>query len=176
MTKSESFDVTPSSGAACRITGSDFMLNSDKKILSLLSPLGVFLFLFDRFLKFQALHRWPGARLLHPYLGWDPFHNPGVAFSLPLPNWLILVLTAPIILLLGYLLASQFRQPPIANFLSLVLVFAGALSNFIDRLWYGFTVDYLQIATGVINLSDLLILAGFVLYFCCKSKTLSSKS
>lgn len=51
----------------------------------------------------------------------------------------------------------------------LALVIGGALSNLIDRIRLGYVVDYLHIRVGVlkklvINLGDLLILIGGVLY------------
>ena len=45
------------------------------------------------------------------------------------------------------------------------LIFFGALSNLFDRLLYHHTVDYLLIFTAVINLADVMIVGGFVIYF-----------
>ena len=57
------------------------------------------------------------------------------------------------------------NRPMIPNSSSLIPVLAGALSNLIDRIVYGHTVDYVLIFTGVINLADVMIVGGFVVYF-----------
>jgi len=39
----------------------------------------------------------------------------------------------------------------------------GALSNLIDRVLFSITIDYLRIFTSVINIADIMIVAGVVL-------------
>lgn len=121
-------------------------------------------FIFDRFLKWQALHGWNEDYLLNKHFGWHPFLNPGVAFGVPVPSWLIIVLTIPILVLLIYHVSRLTYQARMLHVTCYVLIIAGALSNFIDRLLYNHTVDYILISTGVINLADILIVAGFVIY------------
>lgn len=132
-------------------------------------------FVIDRFLKWAALHIWSQSNLVNTYFGWKPFLNPGIAFGIPIPNKLVILITFPI---LGILLSSgwsqlkklalkplSFREPSLQSLLGLVLIFFGALSNLIDRIAIQHTVDYLLIFTGIINLADVLIVTGFVLYF-----------
>ncbi|MSU75644.1 MAG: signal peptidase II [Candidatus Magasanikbacteria bacterium] len=150
-----------------------------------------FLFFIDRWLKWQALHGWANDRLVNRWLGWHPFLNPGVAFGIPLPSWLIIILTVPVLGLILFLIfkhetANTPPSPPargdlsippsqggtrgvLANY-SLLLIFFGALSNLIDRVLYGHTVDYFLILTAVINVADVMIVAGFVIYFLGKSE------
>ena len=52
--------------------------------------------------------------------------------------------------------------------LSLILIISGALSNFIDRILFGATIDYIRIFTGVINLADVMIVVG--LFTFCNQK------
>ena len=145
-----------------------------------------FFFIIDRWLKWQALHGWAADRLLNRWFGWHPFLNPGVAFGIPVPAWLIILLTIPIILLLGYLVTMSFAERGAHNVEPVqleryalcatryALIFAGALSNLIDRVLYGHTVDYILIFTGVINLADVMIVFGFVIYFFCSRKSIKS--
>lgn len=124
-------------------------------------------FIVDRFLKWQALHEWHNDYLLNKFFGWHPFLNPGVAFGIPVPNWVTVVSTALILILILFLF-FRFQTSDVGyqmSDLSLPLVFFGALSNFIDRVWYGHTVDYFLILTGVINLADAMIVVGFVVYW-----------
>lgn len=145
---------------------------------SLIIFLGGFLFVLDRFLKHQALTAWSSSYLFKNFIGWSPFLNQGIAFSLPLPALATALITAPILILVGWMLVrTMCGKPPLptslplpmpasstTNLLLTILLFAGALSNLIDRLIYGHVVDYFRVATGIINLADVLITAGFALY------------
>ncbi len=145
-------------------------------------------FIFDRYLKWQALHAWTSNRLVNRWFGWYPFFNPGVAFGVPVPGWLAIVLTIPILFLLGYFLVMSFVERGMWNVeptqlkrhafhaTSYAFIFFGALSNFIDRIVYGHTVDYFLILTAIINLADVMIVGGFVIYLLYKSEALNPKS
>jgi len=91
-------------------------------------------------------------------LGWEYWGNSGIAFSIPFPNWLIIILTPIILFGLFYFVTRKKRQ--IIFYLGIFLIFAGAISNFIDRVLFGFTIDYICIFTGVINLADVMIVVG----------------
>ncbi|KKP59502.1 MAG: Lipoprotein signal peptidase [Candidatus Magasanikbacteria bacterium GW2011_GWC2_34_16] len=145
------------------------MLNKNKKIVFyFIAPI---LFLLDQSLKWQALHNWNTSHLINKYFGWQPFLNSGIAFGIPLPSWLIILITIPIIFLLIYLL---IKNKNIFYTVAYLLIILGAISNLADRLLYNNTVDYLQILTGVINLGDVMIVFGFVIYI-CNLKKLNSK-
>ena len=92
------------------------------------------------------------------WIGWEYLANPGIAFSLPVPNWLV-VLVTPFILL-GIILWFFKKSKVVSCQLSVVLILAGALSNYIDRILFGVTIDYFRILTGVINLADVMIVGG----------------
>lgn len=107
--------------------------------------------------------------MLNKFFGWNPFFNDGVAFSLPIPGIIIIIITVPIVLAISYLLGKELRKPEAEissrQILGLVCILAGAISNLFDRVAFHTTVDYLRIFTGVINLADGLIVFGFVVYF-----------
>lgn len=129
---------------------------------------GVFLFI-DRLLKWEALHSWGTDRLIGQYFGWEPFLNDGIAFGIGIPLYIIVLLTIVIISLVLYfynmhLKLSNGRTRPSAYF-GLMLLLVGSVSNLVDRLIYHSAVDYLRIFTSVINMADVLIIVGFVLYF-----------
>ncbi|HLD60565.1 MAG TPA: signal peptidase II [Patescibacteria group bacterium] len=130
---------------------------------------GVFL-LGDQFLKWQALHGWQVPKVWRGVVGWQPFLNPGVAFGIPIPNFLVLLFTVPIIAILIFLLQQQLSRlaPPsgtkAGTFTALLLVLTGAVSNLIDRFTFAHTIDYILVFTAVINLADVLIVVGFVVY------------
>lgn len=120
--------------------------------------------LADRFLKHFSLYQWSNPQLWHGLAGWEPSLNPGVAFSLPVPNQVVVILTVPILLILGWLLFVAIKNDQKINQWALGLIILGALSNLIDRVLYHHTIDYLRLLTMVINLADLMITGGFVLY------------
>lgn len=122
--------------------------------------LGIGVFVLDQLLKFAALSQ-PQFRwyLFEPWLGWEFFPNPGIAFGLPIPNWLVVALTPVLLFLIFW---WWFKQPNHKNWLAASLVLAGALSNFVDRFRFEITVDYLRILYSVINLADLTIVFGIL--------------
>lgn len=130
---------------------------------------GVFL-LIDQLLKWQALYNWNAPKVWRGVLGWQPFLNPGVAFGIPIPSYLVLLFTIPIIAIIIYLSQQQLSRlsPTSENrasiFTALLLILTGAVSNLIDRLTFAHTIDYILIFTAVINIADILIVAGFLVY------------
>ncbi len=122
---------------------------------------GLFLFI-DQILKWHSLNRWTTHHLATNYLGWYPFKNFGVAFGIPLPNILMVIFSVPVMLFILYL-ALQTKS--LIKHLALCLIIFGAVSNFIDRLVYKFTVDYFLIFTGIINIADIMIVLGFTIHF-----------
>ncbi len=130
-----------------------------------------FFLLCDQFLKWQTTHAWAEPHLLDRYFGWFPFQNPGVAFSIPLPNSFIVAITFPILFIFIFLLYKELARQKatgenrLLSTVALSAIVTGALSNFIDRIRFHHTVDYLLIGTGVINVADVLIVVGFVIYF-----------
>ncbi len=127
---------------------------------------GLFLFT-DQILKWQALHSWTETNLIFPYFGWKVFLNKGVAFGLPLSNNLTIIITLPMIGLIGYLLLKEMMKKDLASLKFLIawsMVLAGATSNLLDRIIYSQVVDYFNIGTAVINISDMLIVGGLIIY------------
>jgi len=103
-----------------------------------------------------------------PWFGWELFLNKGIAFSLPFPNWLIILIT-PVLLLLLFAWSREKKRGQWFQF-GVCLIVAGAISNFVDRVLWGATVDYLRVLTGVINLADCMIVIGAVFLLLAKEK------
>ncbi len=121
-----------------------------------------FLFVSDQLLKYLARANADFSYYLwKPWLGWEYFANSGIAFSIPCPNWLIIIATPIIILgiLFWYLKSKTYKLSAIS------LIIAGALSNLTDRILFSATIDYLRFFTGVINLADVMIVGGVMMMF-----------
>lgn len=93
--------------------------------------------------------------------------NNGAAWSsLEGQQWFFLILTPIIVIIAGYFLWKKMDSW--LYFISLSLVIAGALGNFIDRLQQGFVVDMFQttfINFPIFNIADSLLSVGFVILF-----------
>lgn len=142
--------------------------------LAIYISLSGFFLLLDQLLKhFARANADFSYYLWKPWLGWEYYANPGIAFSFPFPNWLIIIATPIIILgiLFWYLKSKTCKLQAVNYKLSAVsLVIAGALSNYIDRILFSATIDYLRFFTGVINLADVMIVGGVLLLIICSQK------
>jgi hypothetical protein len=108
--------------------------------------------------------------------------NKGIAFGINLPNWLILGFIIAFILFAGLIIfnfqfeiLNQFSNPnskfknlafisnlklKISNY-PLIFIFSGAISNLIDRVYYGCVIDFIDLKVWpVFNLADIFICLG----------------
>ncbi len=91
--------------------------------------------------------------------------NEGMAFGM-LQNgrWIFIVFT---IIILVVLVVYMIKTKPKSKFLlaSLSLIIGGGLGNLIDRIFYGYVIDYIQLSffSPVCNFADYCITAGTVM-------------
>jgi signal peptidase II len=89
-----------------------------------------------------------------------------IAFNLPLPQYVIILAVLIILTMLGYYWWLNLLKLNFFNVLAISLVITGALSNLIDRLIFGFVIDYINlIFWPVFNLADVVIVLGVIIYF-----------
>lgn len=132
------------------------------------------LVIFDEVLKKIALSNFPeegkspeGNKIIE----FAVHQNTGIAFDLPIWAPLILVLVILIITgLVGLAYKNRNSQPWLAA-ASIIIVF-GALGNLIDRIAYGFIIDYIifPLSGSAFNLSDAVIVVGLVTILFSKRK------
>lgn len=136
-------------------------MHAKTRLFIFLSVSGFFL-LLDQLLKYVArTHAEKTYYLFEPWLGWEYLGNTGVAFSIPFPNSLLVFLT-PLVILGLFVFWAKKPAGSSASF-ALLLLMAGAVSNWIDRTLFALTIDYIRIFTGVINLADIMIVVGVLL-------------
>ncbi|RQD66932.1 MAG: signal peptidase II [Tindallia sp. MSAO_Bac2] len=102
--------------------------------------------------------------------------NRGAAFGL-MQNQQVFFITITI-LILGWIFWFLIKNPQMNPLLmvSLSLIAGGAIGNFIDRLFFGFVVDFLDfLVWPVFNVADMAIVAGqiILIYFIIKDKPIS---
>lgn len=116
----------------------------------------------DRIAKQVALTL-PNAQNGNTAVQFALFENYGVAFSLPIPAFIVLPATVVIICYFCFLVFKYLHtQKMLVASASITII--GALGNLFDRIVYGFTIDYLIFfGRSAINLSDILILSGVIL-------------
>jgi len=136
------------------------MSSREKDRLLILSG-GLFLILTDQTLKYLARTNQAAGLTWKNLIGWEFFANSGIAFNIPFPAIVLNILTPLIIFYLIVLLLKSDKNK--FRFLALTLIISGALSNYLDRILFGVTIDYLRFFTSIINLADIIILIGVVI-------------
>ena|SRR3989338_690833 len=130
--------------------------------------------IFDQILKYIARsHPEASGYLWKTHIGWEYFQNPGIAFSIPFPNNLLILITPFVIIGLSLIVTSYRCKQSIRVCLKkrvsphllfgLLLIIFGASSNLIDRILFGATIDYIRLYTAVINVADIMIITGVIL-------------
>jgi signal peptidase II len=129
----------------------------------------------DQFTKFLAVDRLTPAYIPHPVLG-DWFRltlvfNKGAAFGLHLGPWSRWIFIALTIIAVGVMWRLYRTSPPGAHWRvrALLLVTAGAIGNFVDRVASSRgVVDFFDVGIGVhrwptFNIADIAVSSGAVL-------------
>lgn len=115
---------------------------------------------FDRAAKLAALS---GVSLrLVPGAEFTLFRNPGIAFSLPLPNVIFWPNAVLILLALAWLYARIRRDDAVSASL-LACVILGSLSNMVDRAVHAAVIDYVVFfGRSAVNAADGMIVGGVI--------------
>jgi signal peptidase II len=98
----------------------------------------------------------------------SPIANRGIAFGLlkKVPSLVFISISLFTVIFIGYIIF--FKRPKSKLFLcGLFLIASGAISNLIDRILYGYVMDFIDIRVWpVFNIADSSItVGGFLLFF-----------
>lgn len=116
----------------------------------------------DIIMKYTAVTSLPPEEAAAFPFGLGLHKNPGIAFDIAIPLWIIAPITIVLMIGLGKLIYDAWNRQPKAA-LAAITIFLGAGSNLFDRLINGFTTDYLILFhTSAINLADVLIILGAI--------------
>jgi signal peptidase II len=107
--------------------------------------------LLDRVSKLAVMARLHDGEMVavFPGLGLSHVHNTGIAFSLfagggPLSRVLLHVVIAGAVVLISWMLVKDDGATPMLG-VGLGLILGGALGNLVDRILYGWVVDFLHV-------------------------------
>jgi signal peptidase II len=124
-------------------------------------------FIADRYLKILAFQNFSekSQSLIGDWLSFTFTSNYYIAFSIPLSGLFLNIL---LIIITTYLIIWLFKIIRRAEsswlIFGLLFIIFGALSNFIDRLAYGYVIDYFYLKYfAVFNLADVAISFGAIL-------------
>jgi len=135
------------------------------KKLVIISVLGLVVFLFDRFLKYVFLqgHEYT---LINDVLSFKIFGNTGIAFGIRFVDWIFYILVVVILVFLIYFIVKFFKKKQVFQVGVLWFVILGAASNLIDRVRYGYVVDYIDFwKWSVFNVADIMIVVSILVFF-----------
>lgn len=105
-----------------------------------------------QFVNWEVMGGWFSLRLAQ---------NPNMAFSLPLPAWLIISFSILFIAVLIALAVTEKKVKHNLEYFCYLIIILGALSNLYDRLILGQVIDYLDfMGISVLNLADVMISVG----------------
>jgi len=108
--------------------------------------------------------------------------NQQIIFGAVQPDWLFYVIIILIFAFLVYQLKQAYQQQQFWWLTAYTFVLLGGFSNIIDRVKYGFAVDYLQLNNfSFFNLADLMIWAGIIIlvikmFYRSKIKSIDNKN
>lgn len=137
-------------------------------LLALIIP-----FVLDRITKLTALAYLQEPITLMPCVTLRLIKNPGISWSMlastsDIHFAIIPIMTCTIIIALSIITYKNWYQskPLWGNF----LVISGALSNVVDRFWYGGVIDFIELSYRgysfpVFNIADCAIIIGGVFMF-----------
>lgn len=124
--------------------------------------IGFLLLVLDLFTKWLALGYIKEPFIILPgVFQFSLSFNPGVAFSIPIPNELMVWLTPLLMGLLGWFLSRTCNLKKIITKWAFVLIVTGSLGNFINRIITSSVIDFLDFSFWPsFNLADIYLTIG----------------
>lgn len=136
--------------------------NKLDRVWMFFSPLFLGLLVLDQVSKWWAVHN--VVLNADVEYGWSLSHNEGIVFGVSLPQWAVYVLTFGILALGVYLVLKNKMWQHRLHLVGFALILAGAIGNLIDRIHYGYVVDFIKVYWWPnFNLADVFIVAAVIL-------------
>jgi signal peptidase II len=96
-----------------------------------------------------------------PGLSFHLEKNYGIAFGVPVPGTILMVLICAALVYLVYELIRAHARQASTLVAGLGMILTGTMSNLLDRAWPGYVIDYIDVRFfSVFNLADVLITLG----------------
>lgn len=129
-----------------------------------LSFIALAIFLADRFLKLYFIKNPTinlGGDFFYGLLTFGFAKNTGIAFGVAVNQFFLIILIVLVLFYLTGMLCKFYLDKRLIVAFGLILIIVGAFSNLLDRLKYGFVIDYIDLKWFTIfNLADTAITLG----------------
>ena len=128
--------------------------------------MSIFLITIDQFTKYFAqniLAKYETIPIISSILHFTYVKNYGAAFGIFENNKFFLLLPPCIIFICTFFLIIFIKQMNRIKLYSIILIFSGGVGNFIDRIFTGYVIDYIDfrlIQFPVFNFADICICIG----------------
>lgn len=93
----------------------------------------------------------------------NPFQNFNFAFSLPVPVVFMYLIYLVVLVAIVLFLKKQFSTLRTSQKIAWSLILGGAISNIGERIVLGYVRDFIPLLDGILNIADLVILAGIAI-------------
>ena len=138
------------------------MKNKKIKVLIIIFCIIVIVDQFTKFLIIKFVKE--PIKIIPRILEFEIVKNTGIAFGINNGNMKNILLILIFLILIISFIKRQFKLIDIKTMISLSLMFAGGVSNLIDRIVIGGVLDFIKISTfPIFNIADASIVIGWVL-------------
>lgn len=103
------------------------------------------------------------TKLAASHFDWPIFLNNQFAFSLPVPVFLMYAIYIVVLFGMSVYLHRTWTRFTNIQKLAWAFVYAGGISNIIERLVLGHVRDFIPISSGMLNVADFFIIIGLIL-------------
>lgn len=101
---------------------------------------------------------------IFPFLSFELSHNRALAFGIPFPIILTILLSISAVGILGWLFVKNLRKDSKIGLISLTLLLGGALGNLVERITTGQVTDFIALFfIPNFNLADTFLTCGVVI-------------
>jgi len=138
-------------------------MSLDIKKIAVPLVLAIFFVSIDRFFKILALNHFQDEeiRIIGEYLKFNFAKNYNIAFSLPISGIIIETIIPIVIFFLVYNIITLAKKNSYRDIGCLTIILFGAISNYVDRIKFGFVIDYIDLKYfTVFNVADSMIVTG----------------
>lgn len=138
---------------------------SDKIFLPIIILLMIGFVVLDQAIKKIAVSFLSGGTVyFNDFFSLEMHKNYGIAFGLPLNSGVFYFTVFLFFIFLASGKALSFKEMDKKEIMAVGFILSGALGNLIDRVNYGYIIDFVNIGNIVIfNLADMMIAAGVVI-------------